>query len=186
MKLKDIIINVATYLSRKDVVDYLESTASSETYPSELIQTVSILKKLTNNLIKEIATTYVEMTFIDDISPANRIFVDSLSHSPLFIYNVYDKDDCKIDFTVKGEYIDTDKTAYKIEYSFIPEEYELDDELKFNKEISLNVITYGVMAEHSLIGWKFDEAVMWRERFSDGLKSLIKPKNKSIKARIWR
>ena len=114
----------------------------------------------------------------------------TLGISPLEILAVYDSEGNELDY-VKNAYGLESKggvAIYKIAYSYLPENYGLTDTIgKFMKPVSYNLLAYGVAAEFCLTQARFDEALMWNDRFVKGVNALMRPKNGRVKGRsfIW-
>ena len=49
----------------------------------------------------------------------------------------------------------------------------------------MGTLAYGVLAEFCLTEARFDEAVMWHERYVNAVNLLLKPKNTRIKGRTF-
>ena len=102
----------------------------------------------------------------------------------LAVYDVYDN---KLEFKLLPFYVKTKPDAVKVEYTYLPPEYTLDETIAYDEKlIPMRVIAYGVTAEYSLISGRFDEASIWDRRYKNSVLNLTLPKNTFIKGRYWR
>jgi hypothetical protein len=90
----------------------------------------------------------------------------------------------EVDYSVRTEYIETNVKKGVVCYQYVPGNYGLDDDIGYTeKDITPRILCFGVLGEFCLTERRFDESVMWRNRYVDEIASLVLPKNKSIKQR---
>ena len=185
MKIKDIAKAVCTYLNKTEIIEYLDGTVLEPT--QDVLTQVDILTRLTNLVINELACSYVPMTTLEKVTVRNgKIKIASLSKQALKINSVRDLNGNGLIFSAQGEYITTYGDAVEVEYTYLPENYGLEDQIGYlEAEVSLAVLSFGVCAEYCLTEWRFEEAVMWRERYVTALKTFTLPENKMMKGRDW-
>lgn len=185
MKIKEVAIAVCTYLNKTEITDYL--TEKTETPSADILTQVDILTRLTNLVINELACSYVPMKTRETVSVINgKFLISSLTKRALKILSVMEETGEQKIFMCDGENILTYGDNVEVEYSYLPENYGLDDTIGYgDNDIPLSVLAFGVCAEYCLTEWRFEEAVMWRERYSDALKSFTLPTSKTIKGRAW-
>lgn len=185
MTIKDIAISVATYLNKTDLVEYL--SGKTEIPTTDTLTQIDVLTRLSNLVINELSTSYVPITAKEEVIVQNgKVKIEDLKHKALRILNVYDKEGNVISFKVDGEYVKVYNSVVFIEYTYLPDNLGLEEEIGFDQaDVSLSVISFGVCAEYCLTEWRFDEAVMWRERYISGIKAVTIPKSKQIKGRSW-
>lgn len=185
MKISDIVLSVATYLGKSGVEKYLLN-GDAENATSETLMQTDVLTRLANLVINEIAGGYIPMIKKEKITVDNgKIYIADLSENALEIKNVLYNGQ-EVSFKIKGAYVQVFAAANEIEYSYMPHNYGLTDEIGYSeKDISSTALSFGVAAEYCLTEWRFEEAVMWRERFTDAMKKFCKIKNGKILERAW-
>ena len=185
MTIKDVAKSVATYLNKTDLLEYLSDKSSSPS--TDTLICVDVLTRLTNLVVNELSTTYVPLKEKEEIICVDKKFmIENLNKKALKILKVLDKNGNELFFKINGDSVITNSDIVEVEYSYLPDNIGLDEEIGFDEsEVSLSVLSFGVCAEYCLTEWRFDEAVMWRERYSDGLRKFVIPKNATIKGRTW-
>lgn len=183
MKLNEIIKTTATLLAREDVCEYLlnpENETQRQTY-----ETVDLLTRLANLVIKELAEGFICM--VDEISVNDfSVRFSSLNKSILSVIGAYDQNGNKLDYTLSKFGVSSNNKISTLKYSFTPENYGLEDTIgEFEKKVTAGVLSYGVCAEYCLTQGKFDEAIMWNQRYTDSIDLLIRPKNANLKGRAF-
>ena len=184
MKIKDVIIATSTYLGVKKIVDYFldENALIDQTLQNK----IDVMVRLTNLVISELATGYMPMITSQQVSGQSKIKISSLENRLLEVVSVKDANGNQIDYKISGEYIDCKKVAEVINYSFIPPTYDVNQEIEcLDGKITAGILSFGVLAEYCIVEWRFEEAVMWRERFILAIKEIKKVKNGFIKERAW-
>ncbi len=184
MKISEIIKDSATLLAREDVVKYL-SNKSTLNVTHETLETVNLLTRLSNLVIRELAEGLILMKKEVNVFGKTSVNFAELGIEPLDIIAVYDENGNKLKFN-KGAYGITANGSliYKIVYSYLPNNYDLNDTVgEFEKSINSAVLAYGVCAEFCLVEARFDEAFMWNDKYVNGVHALIKPKNGRVKGR---
>ena len=185
MKIKDVILAVCTYLNKTEITDYL--SGKNDVPSAEVLMQVDILTRLTNLVVNELACSFVPMKTREKVNVVNgKVLIASLTKSALKILSVTDETGVQKTFIVDGENVLTYGDTVEVEYSYLPENYGLDCVIGYaDNDVPLSVLSFGVCAEYCLTEWRFEEAVMWRERYSDALKSFTLPSSKKIKGRAW-
>ena len=72
-----------------------------------------------------------------------------------------------------------------MEYEYAPTNYGLNDSVGFNAKITAALLGYGVAAEYCVTQGRFDEAVLWRQRYTAGVERVALPKSATLKDRCW-
>ncbi len=185
MKFKDLLKKFALYSSNDNLIKHVDRTGSLT--QGELSE-IEKIKSLSNSVIVDIASNFIPMKHTEIFNEkTDKVLISSLSKRLVSVISAKTENQTEIEFTYKGEYIIFSSGVNELEYSYIPTAYDLDDDIGYTEEeISLTAIAYALLAEKCLIGWQFDEAVMWRERFEQALQNFYTPKNKTIKERAWR
>ena len=186
MKISEIVKTSATMIAREDVVEYLKSSKNDNVEKSTL-ETVDLLTRLTNLVVSELAEGFIRMKKTVKVDGLSKVDFKSLGIEPLDIIAVFDANGNKLDFTLSPYGLTaTYGLIHSVEYSYFPENYGLTDTVGvFEKKVTLGTLSYGVLAEYCLTEGRFDEAVMWNERYVNAIDSLLKPKNGRIKGRAF-
>ena len=72
-----------------------------------------------------------------------------------------------------------------MEYEYAPSNYGINDAVGFNGKITAALLGYGVAAEYCVTQGRFEEAVLWRKRYTEGVERVVLPKSREIKGRCW-
>ena len=185
MSIKEIIKITATVIGREDVVEYLEGKV--QTPSQEVVDTVEVMVRLANLVINELACSFIPMKKVEKVVVKDgKVYYKDLSYNPLVILNAYDKNENELSFLVKNTHVELDSYTAEIEYSFVPPNYTLDQEIGYQeKDISARVLAYGLCAEYAITQGCFKDAVMWHKRYEDSVYQACAPKNSTIKERRW-
>lgn len=185
MTIKQIIKDCAIFLSLREVTNYIDKSQSS--WPSHVNEDINNLTNLSNLVISELSSCYIDMVASQYISPANgKILYTNLSRNVLEILEILDENGEKMPFKTEGEYVSVGSRARLVKYKYYPSIYGLEEKIGYSeKDVPSVLITYGLCAEYCIFEGRFEEAVMWRKRFTDSLKNFIKPKHFQIKERDW-
>ena len=185
MSIKEMIKHTATIIGREDVKSYI----NNENF--ELLEdTISLtenLVALSNLVIQELSATFIPMRKKEKVTAKNfRVRYDELSERAVEIKSVYDLDGNKISFTQTPEYFTVKYSQVFVEYECVPKNYTLDDEIGYaENDVALILLSYGLASEYYVSTGRFEQAVMWHERYVDGINSLRKTKNVSLKNRSF-
>ena len=192
MTVKDIIKKSAELLNMKDVLLYLNNVENSPS--QETLATVSSLTGLSNLVLNELAVTFVPMTTTETKIVTNgKLNFSSLTKTPYKIISVCDEYGESVFYTLTPTAIKVSLRTVVVTYAYIPSNYGLTDVVGYTEsEISSRLISYALCAEYLITVSAFDEAVMWRKRFTEELEALFKasesaevsaPKTKMMKGR---
>jgi hypothetical protein len=184
MKVKDIIKTSATLLAKDNVVRYL-ATENSEV-DTNTLREVNVFTTLLNCLVSELAGTYVPMKKTEEIGEKNEILFKDLSENAIRIIDVLDKDKNSISFAQYTDKIKTTSLIHYVVYEYIPTQFGLNDSLSYtSKDVSKIVLAYGLCAEYCITEARYDEAMVFHEKYIEGIKSRNKTKNGKVVARVW-
>ena len=183
MKIIDIVKTTATLIAREDVVSYLTKNDNEPSLAT--LETVDLLTRLTNMVIRELAEGIIVMKKEVEVNGENSVKFSSLGIEPLDILAVYDENGKELEFKTNTYGVSAcGNLIYKVEYSYLPSNYDLSDMVgEFIKPVSANLLAYGVCAEFCLVEARFDEAIMWNDRYVNGVHLITKPKNGRVKGR---
>lgn len=185
MSIKEMIKLTATIIGRNDVKLYVDD-ANSALLEDTVLLTENLLA-LSNLVIKELSATFIPMYKKEKVTAKNfRVRYDELSETAVEIKNVYDLDGDKISFSQTPEYISVRNSQVIVEYECVPKDYSLGDEIGYEEsDVPLIVLAHGLASEYYVNTGRFEQAVMWHERYVDGVNSLRKTKNVNLKRRSF-
>lgn len=183
MTVKDILKKSATLSGREDVVEYLSSnTVATE----ETNYAVNAMLRLLNMVISELCASFVPMVTIEEIDTTDTIKYENLKKTAIEIVRVFDQSGNEIPFKVYYDHAKTQSICTKVEYKFHPQTYAINDEIDYSeKDISETLLAIGLSAEFALSEGDFDRACSLHERYVEGVRAILRPKNTKIKARSW-
>lgn len=186
MKLSEIVAAAATLLGREEINEYLSDTTTENVSATTLAE-VDTMTRLANLVLNELAGSYIPMVCTEKVTPVNgRVYYSELDRKILKIRGVYDDYGRKLFFVVHPEYLHARGEADSVEYEYLPDNLGLTEETGYlDKDVSVSVLAYGLAAEVCLSENRFDEAVMWRKRYSDGVASFALPESAVMKSRCW-
>ena len=181
MKVKDVIKISATHLNMPTIVDYC---VNGGTLDAEILKEVEKLTVLVNLVVTELSEAYIPTYKIESVVSHNkRVDFSSLSYRPTKIVGVFDESGREIDYKLTPEYIEGESVAI-VNYEYVPPVREFEDDIDYDESVvSSALLALGLTAEYCLTIGRFDEAVLWRKRFVEGVKEKIHPKNRKIKGR---
>ena len=184
MKLKDIIKLSAGFLGLDEVVSVLDDETQDNEYTMPII---TKLTSLCNVVTGELSSSYLPLVRSDEVKVINgKISMTALQKRPTKILQVNDSTGKELEFSYDANSIYANTTSAKISYNYVAENYKLTDDVGYNEQIISKIeLAYGVCAEYCLTERRFDEAVMWHERFVDAVKQRVLPKNVNTRARRW-
>lgn len=196
MTIKDILETAATLLNLTDCTEYFtatdaEATQSGEsaanTLATDVPPKIDLLTRLANLVISELASSFVPMTCAEEAETENgKIVFADLAHNITRVLSVKNEFGQDAEFKLYPEYIKVFGGRYTVEYEYLPENYAMGDTVGFKDgKITAALLGYGVAAEYCITQGRFEEAVLWRKRYSYGVERAALPKNSAIKGRCW-
>ncbi|MBO4251965.1 MAG: hypothetical protein J5911_04835 [Clostridia bacterium] len=184
MTIKDIIKTAAVYLNLTDVIGYLDNDIADPS--SSTLSQTDRLTRLANLTISELAASYVPMVCSQQVTAENgRIVFSDLTYNVTRILSVKNQFGQDAEFKIFPEYIEVFGGTYTIEYEYAPSNYGLNGTVGFNKKVTAALLGYGVAAEFCVMEGRFEEAILWRKRYTYGVERIAIPKNAAMKGRCW-
>ena len=185
MTVSDIIKKAATLINLKNVSEYLGGGVVNA--DEETLATVSKMTSLTNLVLNELSVSYVPMKTTErKIVTDGKVMFSSLTKTPYKILDVFDAYGEKVFYTLYPTYIKTKENEVDIVYAYVPTSYGLSDVVGYSEtEVSSRLIAYAVLAEYMLTVSAFDEAIMWRKRFTSELEESVCPTSKNMRRRSF-
>ena len=184
MTIKDIIKTAAVYLNLTDVIGYLDGTTAN---PSSLtLAKTDTLTRLANLTVSELAASYVPMVCSENVETEDgKIVFSGLTNNITRILSVKNEFGQDAEFKIFPEYIKVFGGKYTVQYEYAPANYGLTDTVGFNVKITAALLGYGVAAEFCITEGRFEEAILWRKRYTYGVERVALPKSAAIKGRCW-
>ncbi len=185
MKLKTAIYYASMFLGLEEVSELIES---GETGDDEQEHEKELLLRCANLVVSEIASDWVPLKVRESVVvKGGAIEYVALNKRVVDVYSITDKWGNKVAFREFYDRIMIADGEYEIEYSYLPENVGIDDELPFKKNSpSERVIAYGIACEYSIISGMAEEASIFEQRFTDALSIVTKvKKEQKIKRRRW-
>ena len=184
MTLKEVIKTATVFLNLIDVSAYVDDNGATHT--SATLANLDLLTRLSNLVIMELASSYVPMVCIETVnSQDGKIIFANLTHNATRILSVKNEFGYDAEFKLYPEYVKVFGGTYTVEYEYAPSNYSLNDTVGFNDKITAALLGYGVAAEYCVTQGMFEEAVLWRTRYTEGVERVVLPKSRAIKGRCW-
>ncbi len=184
MILKDVLKTAAVFLNLTDVTEYIDGTSATPTQTT--LAAVDSLTRLTNLVISELAASYSPMVCSETVATTDgKIIFADLSHNVTRILSVKNQFGQDAEFKLYPEYLKAFGGEYSVEYEYAPENYGMSDTVGFNAKITAALLGYGVAAEYCVTQGRFEEAVLWRKRYTFGVERVVLPKSATVKGRCW-
>ncbi len=183
MTVKDVVKISATFLGREKILEYLNG--KTQDVDAITLSELDTLTRLTNLVVYELACTFLPMVKVEHVYLTDgKLYYSVLAQTPLEIVGVMDENMVKVDYIQKPQYLQTALDSALVEYTYFPSTYGLEDKLGYDEtSISAVALGYGVTAEFCLTEKRFEESVMWHERYVESVNRLVKPKNARVKKR---
>ncbi len=186
MTVKDILILSSDIIDRKDISDYLKH-GSSETSIDASLDAQTLLKCY-NLIVSQIISEYYRLNTVEKFTTTNGVFeYKDLSKNAIAIISVKDENFVKVDAQIYPTKLFTKLEKGYIEYEYVPNEQEENDEFIFqNTPITGRIVALGVASEYLFIKGCFAESDNYGRKFSNSILSAITKKGKIIlPARKW-
>lgn len=92
----------------------------------------------------------------------------------LEVKSIKDKSNNEVAFIALSDHIFVKDGEYTISYSYIPKCDELSDEVPLDTEITSKIISYGTASEYCLFCGRYEEALIYKEKYKEALRRAIK------------
>lgn len=170
----DNVIKLSAQLLKMDEVCDLEELGGSNEN-AEAKKKLNLLIRCANLVINEIATDYVPLIIAEEINTDGKIYFAHLAKTVLDVKNIRTTDGSYVKFKVYPEYIQADcKGDCTLEYSYIPDDYQLGDEIEYGGKVNERIIAYGTVREYCLVNSMYEDAQIWDKRYKDSLLSAMR------------
>lgn len=186
MKVKNIFSNVCKYLNLDELFEYCNDQSIS---PSQDVlddyEKMLLAINMTNTTIASLYFDILEEKQI--VCMDGKIKYSNITDKDIVdIKYVLDTDGNKINYSAMSDGINLNDGTYKIVYSYLPKEVEIDDEITYYRKISEALFSYGVVAEFLFLKGDLNEAYIWDKKFKEELFALSRPrKNINMPCKRW-
>ena len=153
-----------------------------------MVEEVNTLVDCYNIVAEELSTIYPKiiqsqkLTIVDGVLKYTQFI-----YSPVKILSVKDMDGNDVKCTILPTEIRAESGRVAIDYTYIPVKRKLDENSDFkNTPFKERILAYGVATEFCLIKGAYEEASMWHDKYTSGIKNSLAIKNANkIKGRVW-
>lgn len=157
-------------------------------FSKEEKEEVDKLLKCYNITIQELSEEYLPLTFTEELkSDTNKFYYKDFKKVPIEIKSVY-RSVIPLNFKVFPTYFVTDGNTCTVKYCYLyMPKTDLKEHCEYeNSLITKRIIAEGVVSEMLLNKGMFEQALLWRDRYTKSLQNaLLKRKIKKVKARGW-
>ena len=182
MKVNDIIKQVATYLQLTNVVG--ADLSDFENLDAQTKKDINLIVSSMNEVLSDVATDYLPLCHTETIEVENGSFdLNTLEKAFYKLIKVKTNKPYHIDF----ETLKIDNGIYQVDYMYLPELYEIGDEiLEFDSRLTLFALCFGVAGEFCLISGNYSESELWNSKYENAMQVAISQKKIfSLKERRW-
>lgn len=168
--------NLKTYISGGEVPD---ADTTENDYAT--------LLNCYNIVADELSREYVKLTYTESFTPINgEVSYERFTFNPIIIKSVKNSNGGEVNYRINPIKIYVNEPVV-VEYVYAVPERNISDECDFScTAVSKRIIAYGVVCEYCLVKGRFEEAVTWRDKYSNGLQAVLSyKKSRKIIARKW-
>ena len=173
--MKTLLKNVALILDDKQSFSFLENDQNEN---EEQNITINTYVTLANFVLRDIAANFLcyiaeEKLFSDS---GAQLHLSLLSHQPCTIKKVKNFFGKSVNFSVMVDCLIVPSTneQYSVEYTYYPDELDLEDSLSLPLGLDMSTVCYGIVNEYYRLKMMFAEAEIWEDKYKKGLKILMK------------
>ena len=181
MEIKDVIKEVATLLGLSNVSG---ANLDADSFDSQTQKDINLIISSTNEVLCEVATDFLPLKTKETVTVANGCFdLTTLTHD---FHKLVEVDTSESYYVLRENLYIKDGT-YDVTYTYLPEIYELNDEIEdIDLRLTLFALSYGVAAEYCLISGNYSESELWASRFNDAMRVATRnTKIPKLKERRW-
>ena len=140
-----------------------------------------------NMVESELALDYLPLTAEEKInSVSGQIQYSQLKNAPVRIVQVRDGKGESIEFKLFAQYLQAQKGALTVVYTYTPGEKAINDDCEFPAHIAGRLMVYGIVAEYTLAMGEFSESALWDKKYKDAIEAAYEMKSGGrMPARRW-
>lgn len=163
MKVEEILKEVLIRLGEESKYDVKNLPQNDE-------EITSIIKCI-NMIISEIASDYIPIKMVEKVQAVNgSISYDTLSKRLINLKKV-SKNGTKIKAKMYPSEILIDESGLvEVEYCYIPSEVGLGDSVELLPQVTLMLLTNGVLGEYCLLSGRYEDSMFYDKRYREMLK----------------
>ncbi|MBE7076138.1 MAG: hypothetical protein E7375_03650 [Clostridiales bacterium] len=167
MTVKDILKLTCEFVGEREILSKLITSSSLTEREQEKL---NIMTNCFNLINQEIASDYLPFLTKEEIvvEKSTIDFLD-LSKRVVNVYEIRDKFGKNLRFRNFSNYIEVFGKAKTIVYSYLPNNFAVEDEVEMYNGLSARVYAYGVASEYLLVDGLSEDAAIWENRFKDSL-----------------
>ncbi len=163
-------------------------TSGEERFTKEEKEQVDDLLKCYNITVSELSEEYIPLIFKEDLkSTDKRYYYKDFKKQPVEIKSVY-RSDIPLNFKVYPTYFTAEEPECTVvyEYCYKPVNDITEEGEYLDSVITDRVIAEGVVSEALINAGMYEQAILWRDRYTKSLQScMLKRKVNKIKPRGW-
>ena len=182
MKVNDIVKQVATLLQLTNVVS--ADFSDFENLDTQTKKDTNLIVSSMNEVLSNVATDYLPLFESQTVEVENGNFELTTLEKPFYkLVRVKTNKPYTVDF----ETLKIENGVYQIDYMYLPEVYEIGDEiLEFDSRLTIYALCYGIAGEFCLISGNYSESEMWNSKYENAMQ-VATTQNKvfSLKQRRW-
>lgn len=181
MEVKKVIKQVATLLQLTNVINV--NFDDFENADSQTKKDVNLILSSINEVLSDVAIDFIPLKTSENITVSGGTFdLTNLTNAFYKLVKVHTKKKYVVDF----ETLIIENGSYKVDYLYLPDEYELADDIEeFDNRLTIYNLSYGVAAEFCAISGNYSEAEMWNSKFINSMENCKKRKIADLKQRRW-
>ncbi|MBO5310318.1 MAG: hypothetical protein J6A98_03885 [Clostridia bacterium] len=171
MTVKEILKSAILFTNNAPLLGLSTFCETSQIAPTPAQQAdIDLYLKCFNFVYKEIASAYFPLLEKEEIKfEDNKFYIEELNKKLLNIKKIF-VGRKKLKFFMFPDHIFCEADAASIVYSYLPNDFALDDEVNlFGGRVLAQVMAYGVAREYSFIVGNFADADVWECRFKQAL-----------------
>ena len=182
MTVRDMILHAARILGiEQGVIAYWDDEEYTYEKDAKLLE--SCFYSVENNLALNYIPLYAEDTLH---TSTGRLEYSALEYSPVRIVSVTNEKDEAVPYTIYPKYLKTQLGTFKVTYTYLPPQKELDDMSEFSLLISDMMLVYGILAEYCLAEGRYEDAAEWDKKYKAEIESIFRKRTcQRIRSRRW-
>lgn len=191
MEVKDILKLAIVFLDKKELLEdekFLATLPEGYVSNEKREQDINQLLLCFNLIYNEIARDYMPLLQKEEIEFSDDKFsYNALQKVLLDVFSLKNLNGRNVKYKMYPTYLYAKTKKAVIEYSYEPENLEIDDEIEnFGGRIPARVFGYGVAMEYSFLASQSTEALIWEQRYKESLLAISRKKSEIVlPSRRW-
>ncbi len=131
-----------------------------------------------NMVESELALDYLPLTAEEKInSISGQIQYSQLKNAPVRIVQVRNANGEAIEFKLFAQYLQAQKGALTVVYTYTPAEKDIHGDCAFPAHIAGRLMVYGIAAEYAMAMGEFSESALWDKKYKDAIEAAYEMKS---------